>query len=195
MAQIQQLPPHRPREAVSGESFPYLCRHYRLKVQEGHDVGVCLSCRILRPTVRPQEQGVQRRARIRHYLERWYRGRALERLQYKADRYARQMGVTALRRERAGPPLSLGLLRQTGKNGIQLAHHQGTVPRGGLRGDPGAGPSGACKSLQGVLAPGGTPLSRLCHPLHLAEGPVPAAAVNSLARQAALKSLQADEEL
>ncbi len=94
VAQLQQLPPHRPREAVSGESFPYLGRHYRLKVQEGHPVGVCLSGGLLRATVRPQEQGDQRRARIRHYLERWYRGRALERLQDKADRYGRQMGVT-----------------------------------------------------------------------------------------------------
>lgn len=94
VAQLQQLPPHRPREPVSGESFPYLGRHYRLKVQEGNAVGVCLSGGLLRATVRPQEQGDQRRARIRQYLERWYRARALERLQEKADRYARQMGVT-----------------------------------------------------------------------------------------------------
>ena len=94
VAQMQQLPPHRPRELVSGESFPYLGRHYRLKVQEGHAVGVCLSGGILRATVRPREQGEQRRARIRLYLERWYRNRALERLQEKTDRFARQMGVT-----------------------------------------------------------------------------------------------------
>jgi len=94
VAQLQQLPPHRPRELVSGESFPYLGRHYRLKVQDGHAVGVCLTGGLLRATVRPQEQGDQRRARIRQYLERWYRARALERLQQKADRYARQMGVT-----------------------------------------------------------------------------------------------------
>ena len=94
VAQLQQLPPLRPRELVSGESFPYLGRHYRLKVQEGHAVGVCLSGGILRATVRPQAQGEQREARIRHYLEQWYRGRALERLQDKADRYARQIGVS-----------------------------------------------------------------------------------------------------
>jgi predicted metal-dependent hydrolase len=94
VALIQQLPPHRPRELVSGESFPYLGRDYRLKVREGHAVGVCLSGGILRATVRPREQGDQRRARIRHYLDRWYRTRALERLREKTDRFARQMGVT-----------------------------------------------------------------------------------------------------
>ena len=30
VAEIQCLPPHRPRELVSGESFPCLGRHYRL---------------------------------------------------------------------------------------------------------------------------------------------------------------------
>ena len=93
VAQRQQLPPHRPRELVSGESFPYLGRHYRLQVQEGHAVGVCLSGGLLRATVRPHEQGDQRRARLHLYLERWYRTRALERLQDKVDRYARQMDV------------------------------------------------------------------------------------------------------
>ena len=53
VAQLQQLPPHRPRELVSGESFPYLGRHYRLKVQDGHAVGVCLTGGLLRATVRP----------------------------------------------------------------------------------------------------------------------------------------------
>ena len=66
----------------------------RIKVQEGHAVGVCLSGGILRATVRPHEQEDQRRARIGQYLERWYRTRALERLQEKVDRYARQMDVS-----------------------------------------------------------------------------------------------------
>ncbi len=43
VAELQQVPPHRPRELVSGEAFPYLGRNYRLKVQEGHQVGVRLS--------------------------------------------------------------------------------------------------------------------------------------------------------
>ncbi len=57
VAQLQALPPHRPKELVSGESFPYLGRHYRLKIQEGSRVGVCLSGGVLRATVRAKEQG------------------------------------------------------------------------------------------------------------------------------------------
>lgn len=94
VAERRPVPPHRPRELVSGESFPYLGRNYRLKVLEGHRVGVRLSGGYLRATVRPGEQGTQRQRRIRQYLEKWYRSRALERLQEKTDRYARQIGVT-----------------------------------------------------------------------------------------------------
>ena len=35
-----------------------------------------------------------REARIQQYLQNWYRSRALERLQEKADRYAQQIGVS-----------------------------------------------------------------------------------------------------
>ena len=94
VAEIQRLPPHRPKELVSGESFPYLGRHYRLKLQEGHQVGVCLSGGYLKATIRPTEQGEQRQARIQHYLQLWYRSRALERLQEKTARYAQQIGVS-----------------------------------------------------------------------------------------------------
>jgi predicted metal-dependent hydrolase len=94
VAEIQRIPPHRSKELVSGESFPYLGRHYRLKVQEGHQVGVCLSGGYLRATIRPTEQGEQRKARIQQYLQSWYRSRALERLQEKTNRYAKQIGVS-----------------------------------------------------------------------------------------------------
>lgn len=93
-AEWQAVPPRRPRELVSGESFPYLGRNYRLKVLEGHQVGVCLSGGYLTATVRPREQGAQRQQRIRQYLQQWYRSRALERLREKTSHYARQIGVT-----------------------------------------------------------------------------------------------------
>ena len=94
VAEIRLLPPHRNKELVSGESFPYLGRHYRLKIQEGHQVGVCLSGGYLKATIRATEQGEQREARIQQYLQNWYRSRALEHLQEKANRYALQIGVT-----------------------------------------------------------------------------------------------------
>lgn len=94
VAQLQQVPPHRPKELVSGESFPYLGRQYRLKIQEGQRVGVRLSGGVLQATVRPKEQGEQRMARIQQYLEDWYRTRAKERIQDKTVRYARQIGVS-----------------------------------------------------------------------------------------------------
>lgn len=94
VAEIRLLPPHRNKELVSGESFPYLGRHYRLKIQEGHQVGVCLSGGYLKATIRPSEQGEHREARIQQYLQNWYRSRALEHLQEKANRYAQQIGVT-----------------------------------------------------------------------------------------------------
>jgi len=94
VAEIRLLPPQRSKELVSGESFPYLGRHYRLKIQQGHQVGVCLSGGYLKATIRPTEQGEQRQARIQQYLQNWYRSRALEHLQEKANRYAQQIGVT-----------------------------------------------------------------------------------------------------
>ena len=94
VAEIQLLPPHRSKELVSGESFPYLGRNYRLKVQEGHQVGVCLSGGYLRATIRPAEQGEHQALRIQQYLQNWYRSRALERLQDKTHRYAEQIGVS-----------------------------------------------------------------------------------------------------
>jgi predicted metal-dependent hydrolase len=93
VAEIQLLPTQRTNELVSGESFPYLGRHYRLKIHEGHQVGVCLSGGYLKATIRPTDQGEQRDARVQQYLQNWYRSRALERLQEKADRYAQQIGV------------------------------------------------------------------------------------------------------
>lgn len=93
VAQWNPAPPRRPRELVSGESFPYLGRNYRLKVLEGHQVGVRLTRGYLTATVRPGEQGTQRQRRIRQYLEAWYRSSALERLREKTVRHARQIGV------------------------------------------------------------------------------------------------------
>jgi predicted metal-dependent hydrolase len=94
VAELKRIPPHCSKELVSGESFPYLGRHYRLKVQEGHQVGVCLSAGYLKATIRPNEMGEQREARIQQYLQSRYRTSALERLKEKTTRYAEQIGVS-----------------------------------------------------------------------------------------------------
>ena len=94
VAEIQLLPPHRTKELVSGESFPYLGRHYRLKVQEGHQVGVSLSGGYLKATIRPNEQGEHKTLKIQQYLQNWYRNKAQERLKEKTERYAKQIGVS-----------------------------------------------------------------------------------------------------
>ena len=94
VAELQRVPPHRTKELVSGETFPYLGRNYRLKVQEGHQVGVCLSGGYLRATIRPTEHNESQELRIQQYLQNWYRSRALERLQEKTHRYAQQIGVS-----------------------------------------------------------------------------------------------------
>jgi predicted metal-dependent hydrolase len=48
----------------------------------------------LRATVRANEQGEKREARIKQYLQEWYRPRALEHLSTKARRYSEQIGVS-----------------------------------------------------------------------------------------------------
>ena len=94
VAELKRMPPQKTKELVSGESFPYLGRNYRLKVQDGHQVGVCLSGGYLLATVRPTEQGDQRQQRIQQYLDSWYKSRAQERLTDKTNRYAEQIGVS-----------------------------------------------------------------------------------------------------
>ena len=94
VAELKRVPPHCTKELVSGETFPYLGRNYRLKVQEGHQVGVCLSGGYLRATIRPTEHNESQELRIQQYLQNWYRSRALERLQDKTHRYAKQIGVS-----------------------------------------------------------------------------------------------------
>ena len=94
VAELQRILPQKTKELISGESFPYLGRNYRLKVEDGHQVGVCLSGGYLKATIRPNEQGQQRQQRIKQYLDSWYKDRATERLTDKTDRYAKEIGVS-----------------------------------------------------------------------------------------------------
>ncbi len=94
VVQLKEVPVPQKKEFVSGEAFPFLGQNFRLKVQEGHRVGVQLSEGYLLTTVRPSEVGEQRKQRIQQYLKSWYRSRAEERLQEKVERYSKQIGVS-----------------------------------------------------------------------------------------------------
>jgi predicted metal-dependent hydrolase len=79
----------KPKEYVSGESFTYLGRNYRLKVLRGDDEvklkGGYLEVRL------PKKSKV---GDIRIALVGWYEKHALDRLDEKTNRYARIMGVS-----------------------------------------------------------------------------------------------------
>ena len=87
--QSQAVTP-KPKEYVSGESFTYLGRNYRLKVIRGNDRAVKLKGGYL-------EVGVPEKSKdgeIRNALVEWYKTHALERLTEKTNRYARIIGVS-----------------------------------------------------------------------------------------------------
>lgn len=78
------------KEFVSGESFPYLGRHYRLKVNSGQFEPVKLIKGRLVVTV---PNGMQQPQMIRNALIRWYKHHALHKLEEKVQRYAQLIGV------------------------------------------------------------------------------------------------------
>jgi predicted metal-dependent hydrolase len=87
--QSQAVTP-KPKEYVSGESFTYLGRNYRLKVSRGTDREVKLKGGYL-------EVGLPKKPKdgdIRSALVEWYEQHALERLTEKTNRYAGIMGVS-----------------------------------------------------------------------------------------------------
>lgn len=78
------------KEYVSGESFSYLGRNYRLKVHQGAYVPAKLTQGRLVVTV---PGGKDQPHMIRNALLRWYKRRAESKLQDKAKRYAVIVGV------------------------------------------------------------------------------------------------------
>ena len=87
----QSVPVSKPKEFVSGESFTYLGRNYRLKVLPGQVEPVKLKHGYLQVTV-PSEQKSDHRL-IRQQLRDWYLHRAIDKLEQKTSKYAEQMGV------------------------------------------------------------------------------------------------------
>ena len=95
VAQLKEVQTPKPKEFVSGEAFLFLGQNYRLKIQEGHQVGVELLDGYLLTTVRTSDTGEQRKEKIQKYLQYWYRSRARERLLEKVERYSKLIGVSS----------------------------------------------------------------------------------------------------
>lgn len=88
------------KEYVSGESFTYLGRNYRLKITEGDSKDVKLADGRFYVSVPSIMTGNDKSEFIRRKLIEWYKEHAVQRLRQKAIRYAKVVGVQ---------PVSVGL--------------------------------------------------------------------------------------
>ena len=86
----RQTVPVQPKEYVSGESFTYLGRNYRLKVVAGAKKSVKLVNGRLTVTL-PRNQKTPEK--VREALTQWYRDHAEQKLSEKVERYAKVIGV------------------------------------------------------------------------------------------------------
>ena len=91
LMQQQSVPVSKPKQFVSGESFTYLGRNYRLKVLPGQVAPVKLKHGYLQVTVTPDQKSDQQL--IRQRLRDWYLHRSIDKLEQKTSIYAEQMGV------------------------------------------------------------------------------------------------------
>ncbi len=87
----QEMTPPSSKRYVSGESFSYLGRNYRLKVEKGLFAPVKLVQGRLLVSV---PQGAEQPHMIRNALIRWYKRQAETKLKDKVARWAPQVGVT-----------------------------------------------------------------------------------------------------
>ena len=85
-------PPYKPKEYVSGETFPYLGRNYRLKVTRGDASTIKMVGGYLLATVNHSEKN--KHYTVRHLLETWYHRQAARRLKEKTERLSKVIGVS-----------------------------------------------------------------------------------------------------
>ena len=81
----------KPKEYVSGESFPYLGKHYRLKVITGNAASLKLKSGYLQATVEETDANAQ--STTQSLLLNWYLTHAEKRLTEKTQRWAEIIGV------------------------------------------------------------------------------------------------------
>lgn len=83
------------REFVSGESFTYLGRSFRLAVRNGGPRGARLEKGWLEVRVPAGVNGAAKRKAVRAAVVAWFRARASARLQSRLVRYSEKVGVAA----------------------------------------------------------------------------------------------------
>jgi predicted metal-dependent hydrolase len=87
---IQRELPQRPREFVSGETFLYLGRQYRLKVATDKAPVVLRGGWLIAST--PKEPTIERASAVRVALRSWYRAHATKRLKERVAFWAVRLG-------------------------------------------------------------------------------------------------------
>ena len=91
LKEAELFQPAKSKEYVSGETFPYLGKNYRLKIVSGETPSLKLKGGYLEATV--PDCGLEREQEIRSHLLEWYQQHALKRLEEKTRRYAKIIGV------------------------------------------------------------------------------------------------------
>lgn len=89
-------PPPAPREFVGGESYPYLGRNYRLKIERGGDLQrpeAALRGAYFVVALPPRLPSGERPRWVRRALVRWYRAHAKQRLAERVAIYTERLAV------------------------------------------------------------------------------------------------------
>ena len=89
----ESIKPVRPKEFVSGESFAYLGKNYRLKLLQGDSKGVKLKGGYFVLAIPESTTANSRVDHIKSQLTQWYVDHADSRLKDKSNRYAELVGV------------------------------------------------------------------------------------------------------
>lgn len=112
LALHQQTPPQPPKQYISGESFSYLGRNYRLKVIEADKQSIKLQHG--RFVVSVTDKDLNKQQQIQCMLESWYKQHAEIKLIEKTQRYAMKISVE---------PNSIGIKDYQARWGSCTAHN------------------------------------------------------------------------